>query len=128
MPNRNFYSSVNFTAFGQFVNPTRDPVTSVVSDKDRLVIPGTRRPAVLLTTGIVLACNLISPTSTNQQVLVKKIQVIPVVYEYRRLINFLGARFGKSDVYGHVSPEVALSFSSRKETAGQSTSPFSVTS
>ena len=128
MPNRNFYSSVNFTGFGQIVNPTRDPVTFVVNDKDRVVIPGTRRPAVFLTTGVVLTCNLISPTSTNQQVLVKKIQVVPVIYEYRRLINFLGALYGKVDLYGYVSPEVALSFSSRKETAGKSISPFPITS
>lgn len=123
---RNFYQLVNFTAFGQFVNPTRDLVTCVVNDKDHLVISDTRWPAVFLTTGVVLTCNLICPTLNNQQVLVKKIQVIPVVYEYWWLINFLGARYGKTDLYGYVSPEIALTFSSHKEGSGQSMSPFSV--
>jgi hypothetical protein len=126
IPKRNFHNSVNWTKCGQFVNPTRDQVTSVVLDKDRLVIPGTKRPAVFLTTGIVSTCNLISPTSNKEGVLIKKIQAIPVIYEYRRLLNFLGARYGKTDLYGYVSPEVALSFSSRKEGAGQSTSPVIV--
>ena len=122
----NFYQSVNFTAIGQFVNPTRDLVTCVINDKDRLVIHDTKRPAVFLTTGVVLTCNLISPTSNNQQVLVKKIQVILVVYEYWRLINFLGAWYGKTDLYGYVSPEMALTFLSHKEASGPSTSPFSI--
>lgn len=114
---------MNFTSSGQFINPTRDPITSVANEKDRLIIPGTRRVAVFMTTGIVLACNLISPTSNQQQVLIKKVQVIPVIYEYRRLLNFLGARFGKTDLYGYVSPEIALSFTSRKEGAAGNPSP-----
>ena len=124
MHNRNFYHSVNFTASGQFVNPTRDPSTAVIYDNDRLNIPGTKRSAIFLTTGVVSACNIIEPTTNHQQNRIRRIQVIPLAFEYGRMINFFGSLYRKSELYGYVTPDVALSFTSRKEGAGQGKSPL----
>lgn len=114
---RNVFNAVNFTGFGQFTNPTRDNTTAVVKDNDRLLIPGTKRSAVLITTGLINSCNVIEPTY-NQRDRVKKLQLLPLAYEYERLLGWFGSLFGRHQLYGYISPEVALTFSTRKEGAG----------
>jgi len=79
-----------------------------------------------MTTGIVTECRIVEPTSNAQQVLVRKIDLIPLAYENRRLQNWLGARFGKLDLYTRISPDAALTFATRKEGAGRKDVPGQV--
>jgi len=115
---RNFANAVNFLGSGQMINPTRDSTTAVIKDSDRLVIPGSRRPAVLITTGIVFNCNLWEPVQ-SQWDRVRKIQVVPLAYEYERLLGWVGSVFGKKQLYGNVTPDLALGFVTRKEGSSQ---------
>jgi hypothetical protein len=114
---RNFSSSVNFMGCGQFLNPTRDNIKSVLREKDRIVLARTasyKPAAVFLTTGVTHNCNLSAPTyQTTTRV--KKILVVPLAYEYERLLGFLGLCFDKQQLYGAVNSELALAFSTRKE-------------
>jgi hypothetical protein len=114
---RNVFNSVNFTASGQFVNPTRDNTTVVSKEEGRLVVFGTKRSAVLITTGLISSCNVVEPTY-HQDNRVKRVQLFPLAYEYERLLGWFGSIFGRSQLYGNVTPDVALTFSTRKEGAG----------
>jgi len=103
------------------INPTRDSTTAAVKDGDRLIIPGNRRPAVLITTGVVFSCNIWEPMQ-NQRDRVKKIQVVPLAYEYDRLLGWVGSIFGRKQFYGNVTPDLALGFITRKEASSQGNS------
>jgi hypothetical protein len=114
---RNFASSINFNGSGQFINPTRDSIKAVLKENDRLVIPGTgtyKRPAIFLTTGVVHTCNIVTPTFAQKD-RVKRLQVIPMAHEYERLLGWFGLCFGKRQLYAYVTPDIALTFATRKE-------------
>ena len=116
---RNFRCAVNFIGSGQIVNPTRDSTTVVIKDNDRIVLSrsgGYKPAAVLITTGVIHSCHLSKPTS-HQGARVKRVLVVPLAYEYERLLGWLGRAFGQERLYGQVTMDVALSFSTRKEAA-----------
>jgi len=117
---RNFHYAVNFKGYGQFINPTRDSITTVVKDNDRIVLAqsiGYKPAAVLITTSVIHSCHVFQPT-LHQGFHVKRILVVPLAYEYERLLGWLGLCFGKKQLFGQVNPDVALTFSTRKEGSG----------
>jgi len=127
--NRNFSSSVNFKGSGQFLNPTRDNIKSILKENDRIVLARTasyKPAAIFMTTGVMHNCNLSAPTY-QMTTRVKKILVVPLAYEYERLLGFLGLCFDKQQLYGAVNAELTLAFSTRKE-AGTSQGKVSATS
>jgi hypothetical protein len=108
------------------INPTRDKTTAAVKDGDRLIIAGSRRPAVLITTGVIFSCNIWEPMQIQRD-RVKKIQVVPLAYEYERLLGWVGSVFGRKQFYGNVTPDLALGFITRKEASSQGNSaPYSL--
>jgi hypothetical protein len=114
---RNVFNAVNFASFGQITNPTRDHTTAIMKDNDCLVIPGTKCSAVLITMGLINCYNIIEPIY-NQRDRVKMLQLFPLAYKYERLLGWFRSLFGRHQLYGYISPDVALTFSTHKEAAG----------
>ncbi|KIM38064.1 hypothetical protein M413DRAFT_13028 [Hebeloma cylindrosporum] len=112
---RNVANAVNFRGCGQFVNPTRDSITTVIKESARIVLASNRRPAVFITAGVVRLSRIFEPMVTSND-RVRAIQLYPFAYEYQRMLGFIGTAYGKNRFFGQVTPEVALSFQTRKET------------
>ncbi|KIM35727.1 hypothetical protein M413DRAFT_32284 [Hebeloma cylindrosporum] len=71
-----------------------------------------------MTSGLVSECHILEPTYAPDKIhRVKNIKVIPFAYEHQCLLNWLGACFGKRQLYAQVTTDVALTFTTRKEGA-----------
>ncbi|KAF8315568.1 hypothetical protein F5887DRAFT_1084526 [Amanita rubescens] len=129
---RRFRNAVRFQSSGPYINPARASTDLVARENGRIVLANTGAPAnrcqnaVLLTTGVVTECQLITPGyfGSSTSYLARRISIYPLHTEHQRAASFIGNVLNHATYLGPLYNGV-VSFSTRRDGPGGSTAATS---
>ncbi|KAF8327068.1 hypothetical protein F5887DRAFT_1084051 [Amanita rubescens] len=118
---RRFRRAIKFKNCLPYMNPARVQKFLVKRDADRLVLAnaqGRKYPAVLLTTGVVSHCHLVTAAkSMTGTYNVKRIGIYPFHVEHQRAMAMIGGGLGTQNIAGPMY-DGSLVFQTRREMDG----------
>ncbi|KAK2460212.1 hypothetical protein APHAL10511_007771 [Amanita phalloides] len=130
---RHFRNAVRFQTSLPYVNPARASTDLAMRENDRIVLAntgaGNRRPnAVLLTTGVVNECQLVTPGyfGSSSSYLARRIGIYPLNIEHQRTAAYIGNLLNHATYLSTLYNGI-MSFATRGGNSGAASSPSTPT-